>query len=139
MALWPQVLEKLGVLASRELKDIKKLAIIGPNSLAIQVAARYNWVSETQKDTDRVSQIEKALFQLTGHQYKVRIESPTDDTESMPGDNANGTGSPRPPSARGHGGFDLETAPELVKRASEILGASVMLEKTDPDFGKENP
>ncbi len=137
LALWPQVLEQLGILASRELKDIQKLAISGPNSLVIQVAARYNWLSENQKSTDRVSQIEKAFYQLTGHHYKIRIESPVDDTNKMPEDEVHTVSSQQPTSIHNKKGFNLETAPELIKRATEILDASIMLEKTDPDFGED--
>src|SRR5262249_2360555 len=126
--LWSQVLANVGGMLGGELNKVAIPAIIGPNTLVLRFAARYNASRQTWQAPDRTARVEDALRKLTGTAWQVKIETEPDSPSIPPGNGVpEGVGEVSPVARAARRGTVREEAEKLplVKYAVEKLGATI--------------
>jgi DNA polymerase-3 subunit gamma/tau len=73
---WPRVIEALGAPLNVSLGKLNPTAIIGPNLLAIEVPAGYNWAADACEPTEARGKIEAALRTVVGRPVTFRLDRP---------------------------------------------------------------
>jgi DNA polymerase-3 subunit gamma/tau len=73
---WPRVLETLGTPLSTSLGKLQPLAISGPDLLAIEVPAGYNWAADACEGTEARGRIEAALRSVLGRPVTFQLNRP---------------------------------------------------------------
>ncbi len=131
--VWAAVAAEVGPILAGNLAAAGTPAILGPKSLVIRFAARYNHQHDHCAEPMSVQRIQAALKKLTGQDWTVRIEK-----EQA----ATGTAADESAYTHVQQGLTSRNRDEeakrvpLVGRAIETLGARLL--KVDEGFGSEN-
>jgi DNA polymerase-3 subunit gamma/tau len=134
--VWPQILSLVGAMLGSELSKAGEVAILGPNTLAIRFAPRYNQHRDFCGNPERISRVEDALKKWCGRAWIVRVEEQAG-SETAPEPSANGNlppGDAQTPARRTAREEVLERVP-LVRRAVDVFGAAI--QRVDEGFGTE--
>ena len=105
-------------------------AISGPNTLVLRFPVGYNPEREHCQEPARVARIEELLRKLTGRAWNLRIESVSGSAAASPPPAAAETVTSQSRYRRQRAEALQEP---LVKRATEVLGAQIVL--VDEGFG----
>ena len=139
--VWSQTLRTVPGLLARSLEKAGLPAIFAPNTLVLRFPAEYNLAKDHCQDPSCSATVESAVRELTGQPWVLRVESVAGTTGAAaaePGDSQNGSSSAVPSPRSGPRRNPREEAEKvpLVKRALEVLGASI--QRVDEGFGVVN-
>lgn len=121
--VWSEVLAQVAVMLRSHLEKAGLPAISGPNALVFRFPTEYNQHREFCQGPERLARVEEILRKMTGRDWKLRVESVSDDGMVRPAPFAEGhDNSPSRSQRQRH---EAEKEP-LVKRALDVLEAQIV-------------
>lgn len=123
IALWPQVVQRVGLGLGKGLSQVVPTAISEPDVLVIGVAPRYNWIVEDCETPQSRARIEEALESLLNRPVRLRFEHSSTEATSA---------APAPVAA--HTRHDEVAEDPMVRKVVELFEARPVLMEAEEDL-----
>jgi DNA polymerase-3 subunit gamma/tau len=126
-ALWPKLMERVGLQLGKGLSQVQPTAVEGSNVLVIGLPPRYNWVADECGEPEARASIEQALEHLLRRPVALRFQRAAEEAAAAPPPTA-------PPAKRRE-----EVAEDpMVQKVVELFEARPVHVEVEEDFSRSS-